>query len=668
MNKPFQHHTSLGSADWGSPDGKVLKPFRPGQFLVGYDENGKAIGSDDDRHAGVVCMTRGGKGVSIIVPNLISYPGSVVVIDPKGENAMVTARRRGSGNQFTSGMGQKVHILDPMGEVSTRFDDFNDLRAAYNPLSLIDASRPGSVDVAARIADSFIHGESSENPYWSIDGKKILKFVSLHLATSPDFTDAERNLAKVYDLLLAGLDTGEGIFEPGDKNKPSGIELLFMSMTRNRAFNGVIAMNGRYFLMLAKTSPKQFMGVLSYAASSLEFLSSDAMRACVSKTTFSLSDLKTEPRGMSLYICLPDRDLGTHYGWLRMMVSLIVAEMERVKDQPATGHRVWMILDEFPALKRMTVLENAAAKLAGAGVKLVLIVQTLAQLKDLYKDNWETLLGSCGTKLFFCNDDHFTREHVSRLIGEHEVLRSSGSSSSTSGSNNSESRNEGGSETTGGSVQKTPNREDSRSRSSGVGKSTSQGQSKGSSQSRTSGTSESVHKRALITPDEVGRSFGSLSNPLALVLVSGFQPITLKRFPYFNMLGLAGHYDYHRDHPVPLTRYEANKLRAERKREDEAREKERVRKAEEARQLRERNARAEAARRAAEQAERQAQYEAACRREDRKRVVRIWIACIVVLIAMIAASWVLYFYWQWVLGVSLFVLWLWLIGIDKDAW
>ncbi|RDE07829.1 type IV secretory system conjugative DNA transfer family protein [Pelagibacterium lacus] len=90
--------TRLGTAEWYSfPEGQ--KPsFKSGDLWLSRMHTGESVGYADDRHALVVSGTRSGKGTSIIVPNLILWPGSAVVIDPKGENATVTARRRGKGS------------------------------------------------------------------------------------------------------------------------------------------------------------------------------------------------------------------------------------------------------------------------------------------------------------------------------------------------------------------------------------------------------------------------------------------------------------------------------------------------------------------------------------------------------------------------------------------
>ena len=107
----------------------------------------------------------------------------------------------------------------------------------------------------------------------------------------------------------------------------------------------------------------------------------------------------------------------THYRWLRLMITLAVGEMERIKGRPATGHPTLFLLDEFAGLKRMEVIEHAAAQAAGFGIKFMFVVQNLAQLNEIYEKSWETFFGNSGLKLFFQIDDDFTRSYLSRQLG-----------------------------------------------------------------------------------------------------------------------------------------------------------------------------------------------------------------------------------------------------------
>ena len=115
-------------------------PWRPGQVLLGasmYDPKW-IVGFSDDRHVCTIATSRAGKGRSVIIPNLITWPGSALVIDPKGQNALVTALARGKGGEgLTHPLGQTVRILDPLGEI-------RDPAAAGLQGALQSAGRPRS--------------------------------------------------------------------------------------------------------------------------------------------------------------------------------------------------------------------------------------------------------------------------------------------------------------------------------------------------------------------------------------------------------------------------------------------------------------------------------------------------------------------------------------------
>ncbi|WP_067223106.1 type IV secretory system conjugative DNA transfer family protein [Stappia indica] len=578
----------LGTARWH--DLAPSDRYQPGDFYLGYGPEGQPVGFRDDRHVLIVCGNRGGKGVSYLVPNLLTWPGSVLVIDPKGENAMVTARRRGRGSAYAKGMGQSVHILDPYGEVAVPGEDFSGYRKRFNPLDLLGANEPESVVIAGRIAESLVQVERSNDPFWEESARTLDRDLCLHIASSPDYSSQERNLITVRKLLRGGDRKREELARllEEDSKLTSGFELLFDAMKRSTAFGGVVAEGGAYYLDQLHNAPRTLAGVISTAARSLDFLDDPQMRACTSASDFCLSELKTNPKGVSLFVCLPQRMADTHYGWLRMLAALTIGEMERTRGQPASGHPVLMVMDEFPALRRMRVIENAAAQIAGFGVKMVFVAQTLAQLKDIYKDNWETMVANAGVKIFFGNEDQFTRDYASKLAGDTETVRTAYSGSGTEGWSETQSRSstvgESTSFTSGHSGSIGPGGGQSVNSSVTVGSSGSftHGSSQGRSGSQTRGYAESVHKRPLVAPGEIGQLFGNRDKPMALVIASGWNPLAVKRLEYYREKSWRGLYDRHRDHPAPVTLAALPKLiadedRAKReaaeRREREAREK-----------------------------------------------------------------------------------------------
>lgn len=548
--------TQLGTAAWYRGGGRAIRPFKVGDFWLGRSETGELMGLRDDRHVLITSGTRGGKGVSYIIPNLCMWPGSVVVIDPKGENAMVTARRRAQGSEYCDGLGQTVRLLDPFNETRLPFGD----HASFNPLDMLDPDNDESIDEAARIAETQVVSEQSNDPFFEESARALIKGLLLHVRTEPTIPPEARNLLTVRKFLMAGDTEGAELAELNGSERTTGFALLFDAMKRNPAFNGVVSRAGQMMAHMEETSPRMFGSVVQVARTNTDYLDSPAMARVLCNSTFKISELKTNPKGTTLYITLPQRYMNTHCRWLRMMTSLVVTEMERVEMQPASGHPVMMLLDEFPALQRMRVIENAAAQIAGFGVKLVFVAQTLVQLKDLYKDNWETMVANAGIKIFFGNDDSFTREYISRSIGDREIVRNVASLSESMGASRSfsEGRTKGSSMSFSHSGN---NPSTSMSMGSSVGES--QSVTAGTNFSQTRGISQTLHKRALITPDEVGRLFGNAEEMRAIVLVSGYQPMAVSRTPYYRDIALQACFDRHRYHASPPSKVAVRRFKKE---------------------------------------------------------------------------------------------------------
>jgi type IV secretory pathway TraG/TraD family ATPase VirD4/TPR repeat protein len=480
--------TPLGTATWMVPaearnrlgfndrlfeltDDGIWQGRSDGQIWLGeaIDSEAGALGYTDDRHVCVVSSTRGGKGTGLIIPNLCLWSGSCIVIDPKGENATVTARRRGQGSEYALGLGQTVRILDPFGEV--QLDP--SLKARFNPLDVIDPASDYAIDDAGLVAGSLVVVENRNDPFWEEAARDLIKCLILHVLSDDDFVE-RRNLVSVWRLLNQGDWVSiEALRDSGEKDIPSGFDLLWQGMKRNNAFGGLVAGAGDQFASMAE---KTRSSVLGSARASLEFMSGPPMQRLLETSDFDLAALKTDPRGLTIYLTLPQRYMNTHFRWLRLMISLAVGEMERIKTVPATGYPTLFILDEFAGLKRMETIEHAAAQAAGFGAKFFFVVQNLTQLKEAYKDSWETFLGNSGLKLFFNIEDDFTRSYVTRQVGEQEVRRSSRSGSTSQSESQSLSQS----------------LSQSQSFSDSTSASTSRSSTFGRSSSSTTGTSDSV--------------------------------------------------------------------------------------------------------------------------------------------------------------------------------
>ncbi len=383
-------------AEWVDPGRIAEHPvwaYTPGKLFLGALGQ-KPIGVSDDRHVMTIAGSRAGKGVSAIIPNLLEYPGSALVIDPKGENARITANRRGRGSaNVKAGLGQTVHVLDPFGVSGHP-------TGRFNPLSMIDPSADTAVDDAALIAESLVIQEQGPGQHFSSAARNFLRGLILFVSakvTKPE----ERNLVTVRTFL-----TGD----------PTFFKEMLAEMTATSACNGVIR---RAANSLAAKSDNERSGVISTAIEQTDFLDSPALARCLAGSDFSLTDLKRKPT--TVYLCLPAGRMATHNRWLRIIVNLAVEAMEREKTKPA--HPVLFIMDEFAVLDHLSSIEKAAGQIAGFGVKLWPIIQDLSQLKAIYKDRWETFLGNAGLLQFFGNNDLTTLSHISQRLGQSSILQ-----------------------------------------------------------------------------------------------------------------------------------------------------------------------------------------------------------------------------------------------------
>src|SRR6202795_2611119 len=139
--------TRIATAEWADTalvEEKYL--YRDGTVWLGRSAGEPPVpcGYSEYRYVCVVSGSRGGKGTTSIVNNLILWPGSICVVDPKGENATVTAARRGRGSEHCAGLGQTVRVLDPFK--AAQVDD--SLRGRFNPLDALDPNNEEAIDEA----------------------------------------------------------------------------------------------------------------------------------------------------------------------------------------------------------------------------------------------------------------------------------------------------------------------------------------------------------------------------------------------------------------------------------------------------------------------------------------------------------------------------------------
>jgi type IV secretion system protein VirD4 len=389
-------HAGLGgSARWSGLLDEWANPWSPGMVLLGrskYDPSW-LVGIHDDRHVCTIATSRAGKGRSVVQPNLLTWPGSVICIDPKGENAAISALKRGHGGPGLSGcLGQTVRILDPLNEIEN--PALQTLRVKFNPIDMLDPGAPDYVERVRTIADALVVPGENKDTFFDNAARSLIAGVIDYVRMSPNVGNDERNLATVRGILI----------------HPDGPPLDEMSEMGGLAQAGAAGMKGG-----GENSTKD---VLFTAITHTDWLDSSGMQEALSASDFALKDLSDG--NSTLYLVLPPHELDNHARFLRLFINLTL----KAASQGRKGaHATLFLLDEVYSLGTLTLLSKSAGLLAGYGVKLWLILQNIGQLQELYPKNWETFLGNAGIWTVFAMNDATTAQYLSDRLGKRALWR-----------------------------------------------------------------------------------------------------------------------------------------------------------------------------------------------------------------------------------------------------
>lgn len=354
---------------------------------------------NDDRHVVLKAASRGGKGRSVIVPNLLGWQGSVIVNDPASENYKLTARHR------REVLGQKVILLDPFGITG-------DISDTWNPMAEIDWARdPFALDKANMLAES-LYDAGGGDPYWTHAARKMLAMMIAYVGASA-FED-NCNLGEVRNLLME-----------------QDMQSVWTAMQKSNAYGGELARFGAANMGRAEN---ELASVLEIARMAFNFIASGPMTNFTRASTFSMKELKDGQT--SVYVVLPAGAGESYKGWLRVLFDSAFDAMQDMS-MPKPDVSTLFVLDEFPLLGRMDRIKRAAGEAAKFGVKLFICAQDIGQLKEIYgHDGWETFIANSGLLIMFANNDMASLEYLSSRLGQ-EIRKTYSGSSGPGGSSSS---------------------------------------------------------------------------------------------------------------------------------------------------------------------------------------------------------------------------------------
>ncbi|TIQ16963.1 MAG: conjugal transfer protein TraG [Mesorhizobium sp.] len=379
---------TYGSARWATlaeikdagllgPDGVVL-----GRFERGY------LRHDGPEHVLCFAPTRSGKGVGLVIPSLLAWPGSAIVHDIKGENWQLTAGFRARHG--------RVLLFDPTNAGSS----------AYNPLLEV---RRGEWEVrdVQNIADILVDPEGSleRRNHWEKTSHALLVGAILHVL----YAQKDKTLAGVANFL-------------SDPARSIEATLAAMMKTRHLGEAGphpVVASAARELL---NKSDNERSGVLSTAMSFLGLYRDPVVATVTSRCDWRIADIVGGDRPATLYLVVPPSDINRTKPLVRLLLNQIGRRLTEDLNARSDRHRLLLMLDEFPALGRLDFFESALAFMAGYGLKAFLIAQSLNQIERAYGPN-NSILDNCHVRVSFATNDERTAKRISDALGTATEMR-----------------------------------------------------------------------------------------------------------------------------------------------------------------------------------------------------------------------------------------------------
>ena len=377
--------------------------------------NGQMVGYNDDKMMVTLASARAGKTSGVLLPQLYTYPGSMIVFDPKGELAEDTAaHRRGV-------LGQDVHIIDGFGVTGLP-------TSSLNVLDMIDLDSIRVVDDAYNMAQAIVtHDGGSDGGFWTEGGRDLVAGVLLSVK---QLSKAHQHLLTARQLITGAHPRMRAQLQGKKfKNQREEVEfaerLLFSEMAKdahtNKALSFIIQGIGQTYANM----PDRLRGsMLATARGATRFLDSLAIQRVVQESKFQWADLRTKRQPTTVYLVLPaGNEVQAHYRWLRLMYETAAASLSRLGKYPRDKPPIIFMMEEFPVAGNLPLMNQAANYLPGFGIKLHIVAQNLSQIQQHYPNSWRDFLSSAGCVQCFSNGDDITLGYIEEWLGQTMVDR-----------------------------------------------------------------------------------------------------------------------------------------------------------------------------------------------------------------------------------------------------
>ncbi|SFP14995.1 type IV secretion system protein VirD4 [Cohaesibacter marisflavi] len=415
-----------GSAKWATAKDVKRSGLMSDQGVVvgGWPKRGsvRALRHDGPEHVFCFAPTRSGKGVGLVIPTLLSWPESALVLDIKGENYALSAGWRAA-------QGQRVFRFDPAAVSGS---------AKYNPLEEVRIGTDYEIADCQNIAIMIIDPDGAGlKDFWQEEGYAWLSTAILHVLYRIKIQERRSaTLADVRQFMSIGDDesigqtVGELAAKPSNAEEDDSFDRLLRDM---EAFDheGRKIVNDEVRIGAArmrKRSSNERSGVHSTGTSQLALYSDPIVSNNISASDFRIADLMNAEKPTTLYIVIPPSDIARLRPLVRILLNQFLTRLtshmafEEGRSIKHYKHRMLLMLDEFTSVGKLEIFEKSIAFMGGYGLKAFIIVQDLTQLQKAYGRE-QSIVSNCHVRIAYAPNTLETARLLSDMAGKTTIIQ-----------------------------------------------------------------------------------------------------------------------------------------------------------------------------------------------------------------------------------------------------
>lgn len=408
----YRHREEHGSAKWGSPSAVCAK------YRDRVPERNKLltqnvrIGLDGRKHRRnlnvlVVGGSGSGKTRFYAKPNVMQCNTSYVILDPKGEIA------RDTGNLLKA-KGYDIRVLDLINMQASH---------CYNPFVYLQDDKDVLKLVTNLIRNTTPKGSNTNDPFWERSETALLEALILYLLY--EAPEDEQNFPMVMEMIAAAEIREE------DETFQSPLDELFERLAMRDPEHLAVKQYGIFKLAAGKTAKS----ILISLGVRLEKFNLSAVAGITTVDEMELPEIGE--RKTALFAVIPDNDSSLNF-IVGMLYTQLFQQLYYLADTVHAGRlpvHVHFVMDEFSNVALPDEFDKLLSTMRSREISVSIILQNLAQLKALFKDTWESIVGNCDEFLYLGGNEQSTHKYVSELLGKATIdLNTYGQSKGRNGS------------------------------------------------------------------------------------------------------------------------------------------------------------------------------------------------------------------------------------------